>query len=67
MVLLEKDQEASFIFELILVAFEFLLDELAKHLEVKLIKENADWLRLNFTRIYHKSFQNEKKLQELQY
>ncbi|RIB04225.1 hypothetical protein C2G38_2222944 [Gigaspora rosea] len=64
-VLLEKDQGASFIFELILVASEFLLDELVNHLETQLINENAHWLRLNFTNIYHKSFQNEN-LRELQ-
>ncbi|RIB04681.1 hypothetical protein C2G38_2221684 [Gigaspora rosea] len=64
-VLLEKDQGASFIFELIFVASEFLLDELVNHLETQLINENSHWLRLNFAKIYHKSFQNEN-LRELQ-
>ncbi|RIB29213.1 hypothetical protein C2G38_2239046 [Gigaspora rosea] len=88
-VLLEN-HNASFIFELMLIAYEFLFDELAKYLEIHLIdnsrkKENlllikvvelvfvflmiarseAHWLRLNFTRTYQQSFQN-NKLQELQ-
>ncbi|RIB29208.1 hypothetical protein C2G38_2155883 [Gigaspora rosea] len=56
---------ATFIFELVLFACEFLFDELAKFLETHLIEKGAHLLRLNFTRIYQKSFQN-NKLQELQ-
>ncbi|RIB18187.1 hypothetical protein C2G38_2142247 [Gigaspora rosea] len=48
-----------------LIAYEFLFEELAKHLETHLIEKEAHWLRLNFTRIYQKSFQN-NKFQELQ-
>ncbi|RIB25105.1 hypothetical protein C2G38_540578 [Gigaspora rosea] len=48
-----------------LIAYEFLLDELAKHLEALLIESNTHWLKLNFTRIYQESFQN-NKLKELQ-
>ncbi|RIB29283.1 hypothetical protein C2G38_2155832 [Gigaspora rosea] len=52
-------------FELILIAYELFFDELAKHLKTHLIENGAHWIRLNFTRIYQKSFQN-NKLQELQ-
>ncbi|RIB12032.1 hypothetical protein C2G38_56211 [Gigaspora rosea] len=48
-----------------LIAYELLFDELAKYLETHLIETEAHWLRLNFTRIYQKIFQN-AKLQELQ-
>ncbi|CAG8743153.1 6058_t:CDS:2 [Ambispora leptoticha] len=56
---------ASFIFELMLIAHEFLFDELTKRLETHLIEVEAHWLRLHFTSIYQKSFQN-NKLQALQ-
>ncbi|RIB03394.1 hypothetical protein C2G38_784438 [Gigaspora rosea] len=50
-----------------LVAYEFFFDELAKNLETHLIETetHSHWLRLNFTRIYQKIFQNNKP-QELQ-
>ncbi|RIB29222.1 hypothetical protein C2G38_1212292 [Gigaspora rosea] len=48
-----------------LIAYEFLFDELAKQLEIYLIETEAHWLRLHFTRIHQISFQN-YKLQELQ-
>ncbi|RIB28890.1 hypothetical protein C2G38_2028210 [Gigaspora rosea] len=48
-----------------LIACEFLFEELAKYLEIHLTETKAHWLRLNFTRIYQKSFQN-NKLQNLQ-
>ncbi|RIB11137.1 hypothetical protein C2G38_131247 [Gigaspora rosea] len=44
---------------------EFLLEELTKHIENHLIETNANWLRLNFMRIYQKSFQN-NQFQNLQ-
>ncbi|RIB17215.1 hypothetical protein C2G38_1450578 [Gigaspora rosea] len=49
-----------------LVAYELILEELAKHLETLLIESNAHWLRLHFARIYRESFKNNKllKLQE---
>ncbi|RIB30728.1 hypothetical protein C2G38_1423265 [Gigaspora rosea] len=46
-----------------LITHELLFDELTKFLESYLIKTNASWLRLNFTRIYEKSFQNNKFLE----
>ncbi|RIB13325.1 hypothetical protein C2G38_1743339 [Gigaspora rosea] len=48
-----------------LVASEFLLDELTSHLEALLINEHSYWLHLRFVDIYHRIFQNEE-LQELQ-
>ncbi|RIB24653.1 hypothetical protein C2G38_639059 [Gigaspora rosea] len=65
-VLLEN-HNTSFIFELMLVAYEFFFDELAKNLETHLIETetHSHWIRLNFTRIYQKNFQNNKP-QELQ-
>ncbi|RIB26207.1 hypothetical protein C2G38_2163846 [Gigaspora rosea] len=62
--LLEK-HDASFIFELMLISYEFLLDELAKQLQTHLIEKEAHWLLLHFNRIYKKSFQN-NKFQDLQ-
>ena len=64
-VILLENHNASFIFELMLIAYEFLFDELAKYLEIHLIKIEAHWLRLHFTQIYQKIFQN-NKLQDLQ-
>ena len=48
-----------------LIACEFLFEELAKHLETHLIEKEAHWFRLNFIRIHQKSFRN-NKLQGLQ-
>ncbi|RIB29206.1 hypothetical protein C2G38_2155880 [Gigaspora rosea] len=64
-IFLLENHNASSIFELMLIAYEFLFDELAKYLEIHLIEKEAHWLRLNFTRTYQKSFEN-NKLQELQ-
>ncbi|RIB12030.1 hypothetical protein C2G38_2201794 [Gigaspora rosea] len=64
-VVLLDNHNSSFKFELMFIAYELLFDELAKHLETHLIETEAHWLRLNFTRIYQKIFQNDK-LQELQ-
>ncbi|RIB29211.1 hypothetical protein C2G38_2155886 [Gigaspora rosea] len=64
-IFLIENHNASFIFELMLIACEFFFDELAKYLETHLIEKEAHWLRLNFTRIYQKSFEN-NKLQGLQ-
>ncbi|RIB14986.1 hypothetical protein C2G38_1610459 [Gigaspora rosea] len=49
-----------------LIASEFLLEELTKYLETHLIETKANWLRLHFKSIYQKSFQNEpfKELQK---
>ncbi|RIB07250.1 hypothetical protein C2G38_445831 [Gigaspora rosea] len=59
-VCLLEDFETSFIFELTFVAHEFLLDELAKNLETYLIESKPSWLRLHFSCVYQKSFQNAK-------
>ncbi|RIB25453.1 hypothetical protein C2G38_2031047 [Gigaspora rosea] len=64
-VILLENQDTSFIFELMLIASEFLLEELAQHIEIHLIEAKANWLRLHFTRIYQKSFQN-NQFQNLQ-
>ncbi|RIB03424.1 hypothetical protein C2G38_2225087 [Gigaspora rosea] len=64
-VALLENHNASFIFDLMLIAYEFLFDELAKYLETHLIKTEDHWLRLQFTRIYQTIFKN-RKLQELQ-
>ncbi|RIB28424.1 hypothetical protein C2G38_2137332 [Gigaspora rosea] len=47
------------------VTCEFLFEELAKQLETYLIKTKALWLRLHFSNVHQKSFQN-NKFQELQ-
>ncbi|RIB28939.1 hypothetical protein C2G38_2058015 [Gigaspora rosea] len=64
-IILLEQYGAPFIFELMLVAYEFLLDELAKYLETHLTVMEAHWLRLHFNRIYNQSFQN-VKLKKLQ-
>ncbi|RIB03420.1 hypothetical protein C2G38_2225081 [Gigaspora rosea] len=64
-VVLLENYNSSFIFELMLIAYELLFDELAKHLETHLIEAEAHWLRLNFTHIYKRIFKN-NKLQGLQ-
>ncbi|RIB10963.1 hypothetical protein C2G38_2204753 [Gigaspora rosea] len=61
-VTLEK-LDALLIFDLMLITHELLFDVLTKFLELYLIKTNTSWLRLNFTRIYEKSFQNNKFLE----
>ncbi|RIB11140.1 hypothetical protein C2G38_131274 [Gigaspora rosea] len=60
-----ENQETSFIFELMFIASEFLLEELTKDIENHLIETKANWFRLNFMRIYQKSFQN-NQFQNLQ-
>ncbi|RIB22076.1 hypothetical protein C2G38_1031715 [Gigaspora rosea] len=47
------------------MANEFLLEELTTFLEKHLIEEKSHWLRLHFTQIYQKSFQN-NQFQNLQ-
>ncbi|RIB20911.1 hypothetical protein C2G38_2140940 [Gigaspora rosea] len=46
-------------------ACEFLFEELAKRLETYLIETKTSWLRLHFSEVFQKSFQN-NKFQELQ-
>ncbi|RIB18240.1 hypothetical protein C2G38_2142209 [Gigaspora rosea] len=57
--------DTQFIFDLILVADEFLLEELVGSLETYLIESKAHWLRTHFTHVYKACFQN-NKLKELQ-
>ncbi|RIB00041.1 hypothetical protein C2G38_1366236 [Gigaspora rosea] len=57
-IVLLENLDASFIFELMIVACELILEELVKYLEIFLIESNAHWLRLHFNRIYQESFQN---------
>ncbi|RIB05260.1 hypothetical protein C2G38_2148627 [Gigaspora rosea] len=64
-VILLENYDASFIFELMIIAYKFLLEELVQYLEAHLIKAESHWLRLHFSRIYRTSFQD-NKLQELQ-
>ncbi|RIB24384.1 hypothetical protein C2G38_2139271 [Gigaspora rosea] len=64
-VILLENQDTSFIFDLLIMANEFLLEELTTFLEKHLIKEKSHWLRLHFTQIYQKSFQN-NQFQNLQ-
>ncbi|RIB28884.1 hypothetical protein C2G38_1336271 [Gigaspora rosea] len=44
-IVLLENHNALFIFELMLIACEFLFDELAKYLETHLIETKARWLR----------------------
>ncbi|RIB11857.1 hypothetical protein C2G38_2042331 [Gigaspora rosea] len=64
-VILLDNLDVSFIFELMLIACEFLLDELAKYIEAHLIETKAHWLRLHFAHVYQESFES-NILQELQ-
>ncbi|CAG8601703.1 1183_t:CDS:2 [Gigaspora margarita] len=57
--------DTQFIFDFILVADKFLLEELVDSLEAYLIESKAHWLRTHFIYIYKTCFQN-NKLKELQ-
>ncbi|RIB05062.1 hypothetical protein C2G38_2047912 [Gigaspora rosea] len=56
--------DSSFIFELMIMSNNFLLEELAKYFENHLIKTKASWLRLRFAHVYKASIQN-NNLQDL--
>ncbi|RIB18678.1 hypothetical protein C2G38_2245621 [Gigaspora rosea] len=59
-VILLENQDTTFIYELMLIASEFLLKELAKYIEIHLIETKANWLRLHFTLKYpNKIFESE--------
>ncbi|RIB17296.1 hypothetical protein C2G38_1444044 [Gigaspora rosea] len=60
-----ENLDTQFIFDLILVADEFLLDELIGSLGIYLIESKAHWLRTHFAHVYNTCFQN-NKLKELQ-
>ncbi|RIB24467.1 hypothetical protein C2G38_668602 [Gigaspora rosea] len=64
-VILLKDLDEPFIFNLMLVAHELFLEEMTKFIEKHLIEEKTHWLRSQFTRIHQKSFQN-NQFQNLQ-
>ncbi|RIB26416.1 hypothetical protein C2G38_2163506 [Gigaspora rosea] len=55
-IILLENNDDLFIFELMLIAYEFLFEELAKYLETHLVESKAHWLRLHFTTVYQKSF-----------
>ncbi|RIB17293.1 hypothetical protein C2G38_1444008 [Gigaspora rosea] len=55
-----ENLDTQFIFDLILVANEFLLDELVGSLETYLIESKAHWLRTHFAHVYKTCFQNNK-------
>ncbi|RIB28431.1 hypothetical protein C2G38_2157963 [Gigaspora rosea] len=60
-----EDLDTLFVFDLMVITCEFLFEELAKRLETYLIETKASWLRLHFSKVFQKSFQN-NKFQELQ-
>ncbi|RIB05363.1 hypothetical protein C2G38_2253853 [Gigaspora rosea] len=61
-----ENSEASDILNLLIAINEFKFTELVDHIQSYLIDNNASWLRLNFSRIYQISFDNEnlKALQQ---
>ncbi|RIB21824.1 hypothetical protein C2G38_2243678 [Gigaspora rosea] len=60
-----ENVDTSVIFNLMVITCEFLFEELTKRLETYLIEAKASWLRLHFSEVFQKSFQN-NKFQELQ-
>ncbi|RIB29195.1 hypothetical protein C2G38_2239035 [Gigaspora rosea] len=60
-----ENVNASVIFELLIASNEFRLEELIKHVQSFLLENNASWLRLNFSRVYQTSF-NDNNLKDLQ-
>ncbi|RHZ77535.1 hypothetical protein Glove_177g146 [Diversispora epigaea] len=59
-------EDNEFIFDLMLAAGEFELEELTNELETRLIETKGSWLRTHFSLIYHSIFSqnNFKKLEE---
>ncbi|RHZ87596.1 hypothetical protein Glove_33g274 [Diversispora epigaea] len=51
--------ETRFIFDLMLIANEFELDELSNKLETILIEDNASWLKIHFSLVYRTIFVKE--------
>ncbi|RHZ81713.1 hypothetical protein Glove_117g211 [Diversispora epigaea] len=51
--------ETSIIFDLLVTANQFQLEELVARLQTFLIKNHTSWLKLNFSKIYHSSFQTD--------
>ncbi|RIB04273.1 hypothetical protein C2G38_695502 [Gigaspora rosea] len=61
-----ENPEASVVFDLLITVNEFKFTELVERIQPYLIDNNASWIRLNFSRVYQISFQNEnlKALQQ---
>ncbi|RHZ81823.1 hypothetical protein Glove_117g234 [Diversispora epigaea] len=51
--------ETSIIFDLLVTANQFQLEELVARLQTFLIENHTSWLKLNFSKIYHSSFQTD--------
>ncbi|RHZ77642.1 hypothetical protein Glove_174g39 [Diversispora epigaea] len=51
-----ENAETVFIFDLMMVACEFELEELTKELEIILIETKNSWLKLHFYKVYHSIF-----------
>ncbi|RIB06073.1 hypothetical protein C2G38_542766 [Gigaspora rosea] len=51
-----ENVDTSIVFELLIVSNEFGLEELVKHAQLFLLKNNASWLCINFSRVYQASF-----------
>ncbi|RIB05195.1 hypothetical protein C2G38_620008 [Gigaspora rosea] len=60
-----EEFDVQFIFDLLLVTYELLFEELTEVIESHLIESNAHWLRSHFSHIYKTSFEN-KNLKRLQ-
>ncbi|RIB27887.1 hypothetical protein C2G38_1662692 [Gigaspora rosea] len=54
-----ENLKASDIFDFLVAANELKFIELSESLQTHLINNNSSWLRLNFSRVYQISFQNE--------
>ncbi|RHZ48307.1 hypothetical protein Glove_553g30 [Diversispora epigaea] len=53
--------ETSIIFDLLITANQFQLEELVERLQTFLIENHPSWLKLNFSKIYFSSFQTDFK------
>ncbi|RHZ48302.1 hypothetical protein Glove_553g35 [Diversispora epigaea] len=53
--------ETSIIFDLLMTANQFQLEELVERLQTFLIEKHLSWLKLNFSKIYNSSFQTDFK------
>ncbi|RHZ48306.1 hypothetical protein Glove_553g31 [Diversispora epigaea] len=53
--------ETSIIFDLLMTANQFQLEELVERLQTFLIENHPSWLKLNFSKIYNSSFQTDFK------
>ncbi|RHZ54326.1 hypothetical protein Glove_428g77 [Diversispora epigaea] len=60
-----ENVETRIIFDLMLAANEFELEELSKKLETHLIKTKASWLRTHFSLVYHTIF-NKQNFKDLE-